>query len=157
MLSTLLAVDYFKIPQKLSFYYSLHHSVHFTMNPQCLCSNGIMPTVYHILTPSPTEVFIMSMTIPYLYISLIWPEPSTHKHSLLLTSLLTPSPAEVSPHYFFYYQVNIEFVPYTTVHPLSLSWLILFFWASFLSIKLTLNPSVLPCMYLFAIFYCPTI
>ena len=55
MLSTFLAVDYFKIPQ-IIFFTILYTILYFTMSPQYLCSNGL-PTVYHILTPSPTEMF----------------------------------------------------------------------------------------------------
>ena len=56
-LSTFLAADYFKIPCVIC---SLHHVLH----NQHLCFYGI-PTVYHILTSSPTEVFIMN-TYPTL-------------------------------------------------------------------------------------------
>ena len=55
MLNTFLAVDQFKVPW-IIFHYFLYNILCFTVNPQCLCFNVIL-TVYHVLTPPPTEVF----------------------------------------------------------------------------------------------------
>ena len=59
------------------------------MDPQYLCFNS-MPTVYHILMPSPTEVFYSEYTcitlINYFYFMINWS----------LAHSLTPSSAELS-------------------------------------------------------------
>ena len=72
---------------------SILYTMYFTTNPQYLCSNGI-PTVYHILTPSPTEVFIMRFIwhrwtkvhsgskqfIPLLHVSSEWYDATRPKY-----------------------------------------------------------------------------